>query len=188
MNIVFKNYILLDTQEHIKLLNIRNQEYIRNNMTDTKIIELKNHLQWIQKLKNDKNNTYYAVYLHSKLEGGVSITNVDFKSKSSYWGLFFNKSIHPFLSSFSAYLIIDKIFNELELDNLILDVNKNNTNTLKFDANLGFKPLSEHTLNKKIFVKMAQKKSDWTANKKNSLLSIIYKKLQSIEYKFIEKV
>lgn len=187
MNIILKNFVLLEKYEHERILELRNNEFIRNNMKSNKRIELKDHLFWIESLKKNKLNIYYVVIQDDIIVGAIYITNINYKNKNCNWGLYFKKKINPFISSITTYLIIDKIFLDLKLDILNLEVNKLNTSAYKFDLSFGFNIYDEYREKEKEYYLMTMSKKDWNKNKNMGILTLIKTKIDKINYKFVEE-
>ena len=171
--------------EHRKLLEIRNLDYIRIGTNDGKIIELENHLSWVENLKSDTTKIFYAVYVDGELLGGINL--FDMLDEVSHWGLFFRQAINPFVTSFVTYLLMERGFNQFGVERMNLEVNKQNSNAYKFDLNFGFSVYDEYKNGDEEFFKMYLNRNDWNSKKESGLLGIIYKKLQTVEYKFIER-
>ena len=184
MNLTFLNYTTLTPDQHKELLFIRNLDYVRINMLDDSVIDINDHLQWVEKLKNDSTRKYYAILLDNELIGGINITNIDMNNKTSYWGIFMKKNSNPMVPSLSTYIIIDKIFNELKLEILNLEVNINNINAYKFDKNFGFQDVDEYTKGESKYYLMKMHKDDWEQHKITPLLKIIKQKLDTVTIKF----
>ena len=181
MNLVFKNFLLLKESEHRKLLEIRNDEIIRNNMKSNAVIGFENHLSWIKKLENDTSNIYYAVIKDNDIVGAIYITIINNSDKTCTWGLYFKKNINPLISSISTYLIIEKIFQEFHIKKLYSEVKKENIAAYKFNETLGFK--KEKSVDKD-FYKLSISADDWENNKNNGIITTVKKRLNKIEYKF----
>ncbi len=184
MNLEFKNYTTLSNEEHIKLLSIRNSEHVRNNMKTKDIINIQEHMGWITKLEQSTTNTYYAVLVDDIICGAVYITDIDLDTKQSSWGLFFEQPINPFISSFSAYLLIDRIFTTLGIAKLNLEVNKLNTNAYKFDLNFGFEVYDEYRDNSDEYYLMFMNQETWNQRKETGLLRTISQRLKKVNYTF----
>jgi hypothetical protein len=185
VKIKFKDYTILEKNEHIELLDIRNLDYVRAGTNDGKVIELESHLSWVDNLKLDSSKIFYGVYVDGQLLGGINL--FDITDSSAHWGLFFKQGIHPFVTSFATYLLMERAFSYYGIEEMFLEVNKKNSNAYKFDLNFGFSVYDEYKNEDEEFYKMNLSKDNWSSKKESGLLGIIYKKLQAIEYKFIER-
>jgi UDP-4-amino-4,6-dideoxy-N-acetyl-beta-L-altrosamine N-acetyltransferase len=179
MNIIFKKFQNLDKFEHINLLKIRNSNNVRINTKSKKIILWKDHINWIKTLQ--ANNQYYAIYYNNEIIGSISILNIDDIKKECLWGIYCKENIHPILSSVCTYIIIDKIFNELNIKILILEVEKTNTQAYKFDLSFGFEEYD--TINN--YIQMSINNIKWNNHKNIGYMKVLQKKIKKIEYKFI---
>ena len=65
--IIFKPVFECSLEQLVKMLEIRNESNIRNNMFNSKIINLDEHIAWSQKIKLDKKDFYFAVFKTKKL-------------------------------------------------------------------------------------------------------------------------
>ena len=185
MKIVLKNYILLNEEENISLLEIRNHECIRKNMLSQDIIFLEKHLNWLNLLKESETSFYYAVYVDRELFGGVSITGIDYKKSIASWGVFFKSDTNPLISSIATFLLIDRIFDTLNINTLNLEVNKLNVNAYNFNLNFGFKVYNESEEYNNSYHLMTMNKLDWNSNKTEGLPRVIDKRIKKIVYQFI---
>ncbi len=184
MTLLFKNYVSLSPHEHKSLLEIRNAERVRLHMKRQTIIALQEHLNWVEQLKSDIHNSYFALFLDDTLVGAIYITDIDFEKKTAFWGLYFQENIHPFASSLATYLIIERVFHDLGLEKLYLEVKKSNTNAYKFDLNFGFKVDGEHEESGTTYIQMSMNEADWERSKLSGLPKTIRKKVDKITYQF----
>lgn len=184
MELKFVNYVALNDIEHEALLKIRNSDYVRLEGLNTKIISLEEHLQWVGSLIGNQGKKYYAVLLNGDIVGGINL--FDMIGSQAYWGLFFKANVNPLVSSVSAYLLFNKVFVDMNLEKLLLEVRCDNVNACQFDKNFGFDIVSEFELDGCQYYKMEQSRSEWLANQNKPILNFIAKKTQGITYKFIE--
>lgn len=184
MELKFVNYVCLNRVEHEDLLDIRNSDYVRLEGLNTKIISIEEHLQWVTSLTKDEGKKYYAVLLDDVVVGGINLFDVE--DSQAHWGLFFKANINPLIPSISAYLLFDKVFLEMNLETMLLEVRCDNVNACKFDMNFGFNIIHQFEIDGNQYYKMSQTRNEWYVNKNKPILSFIAKKMQSITYKFIE--
>lgn len=182
MNLIFKDYILLSIDENKEILKIRNSNYVHKNMNNSELISYKNHEQWLKKLQNDKSNIYYAIFNDKEIVGAIYITDINYDENTSTWGLYFKENINVFISSISTYLLIEKIFYELNIKRLNLEVKKNNLAAYKFDKSFGFEDYSQ--VGDSYLMYMDEKM--WKNKRESFLINTLKKKIAKIDYKFIE--
>ncbi len=87
MKIVFKNFIFLNDIEKKDILELRNKEYVRENMINSEPISLENHILFIESLKENKNKTYFAIFFDNQLIGSLNII----KNEELIWGYILKK-------------------------------------------------------------------------------------------------
>jgi len=171
---IFKDYRLMNVDEHKKILEIRNSEFVRSSSSDNKFITFEEHLKWVRNM--DKNRCYMALFVKGNIEGGVNFTFYGKTVKN--WGIFFSKTTMPLVSVGAVYLFIDYMFDRFDvLNSEVLKVNKR---ALEFNRYFGVEVVDE---NEK-FYKMKLTKEKWENIKKNP---DIYKRVQKIKYKFLCK-
>ncbi len=100
MKIVFKNFIFLNDIEKKDILELRNKEYVRENMINSEPISLENHILFIESLKENKNKTYFAIFFDNQLIGSLNII----KNEELIWGLYFKEEANPIIKSCVTYL------------------------------------------------------------------------------------
>lgn len=185
MILVFKEFDELNLKEHKELLTIRNSEYVKKNMKNDSIIKMEDHLHWIEELKSDKNNIYYAIFDEKTILGAIYITTIDKVQSTCFWGLYFKKGINPLVSSLSAILIIEKIFKEFNINKLYAEVKKENINAYNFNISIGLTKDKEVDEN---YFKLSINNENWQNNINNKMIQRIKKRLNKIQYKFINNL
>lgn len=183
MNLEFKNFSILSRQEQVEILDIRNIDYIREQMTTKKLITLDNHLEWIKSLSLKNDCYYFAVLLNYKIVGAVYITDIDRHYNTSYWGLYFINKTNPLVSTFSTYYLFEYIFKYLKICTLYLEVQSSNKKALSFDKNLGFK---EYNSNPE-YTYMSMASNTWEDTKNSKLFTILKHKINKIDFKIIKE-
>lgn len=183
MTIEFKNYTLLSEAEQIALLKIRNSNSIRANSKNTDIIKMASHLLWVEALKTDKQKIYYAVIIDSVVQGGINVFNMNSSVKPS-WGLFFKSDTKPMISSIVAYLFLDRMFNILNIEELISEVNIANSSAYRFSLNFGLQVYDTLQDKQNKYYLMRISKSNWNTNKNTGFLKMIGKRITKLDYSF----
>lgn len=172
--------------EHKKILEIRNSDHVRFKMKSNEIIALKNHLEFVERLKIDKKNIYYGVFYNQAMVGVVDITNIDNVKRECFWGLYIDKNTIPYISSLATYLLIERVFSYFEIEKLCLEVQTSNTSAYKLDVNFGFSVDDEYTNNDERYYLMSMSKKHWQEYKQKPLMKILKNKIDKIPYEFKE--
>lgn len=175
MKIVFKNFISLNQIEKKEILELRNKEYIRENMINSEPISLENHLLFIESLKENKNKKYFALFKEDEFLGSMNFIKEDILS----WGLYFQNEINPILKTCSTYIFLEYIFENLD-EEINSFVKKSNFQALNFNKNFGFTKTDED----EEFIYLKLTKEDWINQKSSKLLKPIKRYLDKIEYYF----
>lgn len=175
--ITLKDYISLSIHEHKELLQIRNEEYIRSVSLNTDVIEIENHLKFVESLKN-ANKKFYAVFFEEKIIGGVNVFDLDDEVK---WGIFFKDDANLIVKSIVPIFFIEYLFENFVKDELFLEVKSDNVNTISYDKNLGFKTFKEDNG----IITMKMNKKEFEEAKNGSFLKRVEKQLDKFDFKII---
>jgi len=174
-NITLKDYRLLTIDEHKNLLNIRNKDEVREASLNQDMINLDNHLSWVENLKNDSTKEYFAIMYHDEIIGGINIFNISTKLK---WGIFFEDNISLIIKSVIPIFFIDFIFCTYKSPSIYSEIKKANVNAISYNKNLGFKILED-----KDIITMQLKEANYMKVKDSFLLKKIVKKMQLYNFK-----
>jgi UDP-4-amino-4,6-dideoxy-N-acetyl-beta-L-altrosamine N-acetyltransferase len=173
--IYLKDYTKLTNQEHKNILELRNKEYVRKVSLTQEKITFENHLQWVEKLKTDFSNEYYAIFEDEKLLGAINIINKDTQIK---WGVFFKQTASLVIKSIVPLYFLDYMFKKFNPLYIYLDVKKDNQNAISFDKNLGFSICNEV----ENIVTMRMNKQQFEDAKKSIFLKRVVKKIEKYEF------
>lgn len=175
MKIIFKRFTSLNLEENQNLLEIRNSDYVRFHMENSNKIEYKDHLQFIEKLKNSS-SIYFSVILDSQIIGAVYVNQIN---GNNYLGLYFKEEINPLISSISTFLFLDYIFLNIH-QKLQSFVKKENSMAFSFNKNFGFELYKED----ENYFYLELEKQKWENRKNSKLLKPIKNYLDKIDYEF----
>lgn len=142
------------------ILNWRNDNTIKQWMYDTTDISLESHLNYINSLESSKTKQYMAVKKENQYIGVVYFTNIDFKNKSTYFGLYAN----PFEKIAGVGRILEEIcikyaFDMLKLSKLKLEVFSDNKKALNLYKKYKFEKVDTKIINSKDVICMELNKN-----------------------------
>jgi len=103
-------YFRLTHEEHRALLALRNQEAILRYTPTQKEIAFNDHLAWVETLKNNDDTLYLALKKDQIMQGAIHANAI--KSHTPSWGLFFNPTTSPLVTSAVALFFLDTLFNQ----------------------------------------------------------------------------
>ena len=117
--IEFTNLKELDNQEFDIILDIRNEDDIRNNMLSKNIILSSDHKNWINKIKNSKDNFFFAVKYEEKIIGGLAINVNPDKKEIADWAFYLSTKKNFIGLGFCLEIkALDFIFKKFRLNEL----------------------------------------------------------------------
>jgi UDP-4-amino-4,6-dideoxy-N-acetyl-beta-L-altrosamine N-acetyltransferase len=153
----FKNINLGTKQELLSILQIRNEEKIRNNMFNNDLIEVDDHLNWFNKIKDSQQNFFYIIEYSNKIIGGLSLINIHKEKNSAEWAFYISQNINLVgLGALIEYKAIDYFFQNFDLFCLNCYVMKHNHSVIKLHKKFGFKTVA---IQEKFYTNIRQKES-----------------------------
>lgn len=69
------NYVDCTIKQSLDILALRNHDDVRSWMVNTEVISIKNHLKFVESLRENPNKLYYAIYKRNVLVGTYNLTN-----------------------------------------------------------------------------------------------------------------
>lgn len=119
----------------LSVLEIRNQDHIRQNMISDQIIKLDDHLNWLKNNIIDLKNIFYLIYIKNKVSGLVRFIIEENKAE---WSFYLEKNSKNIYGAYIEYLAIEKVFEIKKIDTLECQVLSNNTRILSLHKKFGF--------------------------------------------------
>lgn len=136
-NIEFKNYTILSIEEQKLILEFRNDLRVREMMHNNKPIKEKDHFDFIERLNNDTQNFYWAVYKKSKPLGAVYLNH--FNLNEAFWGIFINpKYIGTGIGVEIQFETMNLFFQQFNLEKIKGEVLKSNKDSLSIQPKFLF--------------------------------------------------
>ena len=90
LNLYFKSFTKLTHEEKLKVLELRNYDYVRKNMYNNSIISKEEHFNFINNLKNRSDCIYWAIFSNKNLIGAINLT--DIKGNFAEWGFYIDNN------------------------------------------------------------------------------------------------
>jgi len=133
----FVNFIDLDIQDKKLILEWRNHESIRKWMYNSDVVALENHLEFINRLKDNTTKLYFLVKRKGKPVGVISL--VDIENNVGDWGYYIAPDFHnENLGVEFYYYSLVYIYRVLKLSKVIGYVLKDNKSANSFSDLFGF--------------------------------------------------
>ncbi|WP_081869945.1 UDP-4-amino-4,6-dideoxy-N-acetyl-beta-L-altrosamine N-acetyltransferase [Endozoicomonas numazuensis] len=124
--------VSLDTEQQMKVRDIRNEEKVRKWMYTDHLISANEHLGWINRLKNDDQQITFAVMGDgSEILGVVSLNAIDSLHKKADWAFYLTESSRGGLGSALEFSFINFVFEQLEMEKLNCEVIEGNDAVVK---------------------------------------------------------
>ncbi|MCT7486755.1 UDP-4-amino-4,6-dideoxy-N-acetyl-beta-L-altrosamine N-acetyltransferase [Aliarcobacter cryaerophilus] len=142
------NFTDLSNDEKKIILEWRNNPNIKKWMYTQDDINLENHLNFIDSLKNSKEKLYFLVKKEDENIGVIYFTNLT--KKEVYFGLYANPTIKILgVGRILEKLSIDFAFNSLNARKLKLEVFEDNIQVINLHRKYNFKKSGEKFVNNK---------------------------------------
>ena len=131
------NFVNLEDKQKELVRNWRNHTDIKKWMRTEHHISSDEHLEFIERLRSDKENVYWLVKNNGQNIGVIYLNNIDFENRTAYLGIYAN----PNLSGVGSKLI--RLLKELSfmvggVPSLKLEVMENNLRAIDFYKKHGF--------------------------------------------------
>lgn len=140
------NFTDLSNDEKKIILEWRNNPNIKKWMYTQDDINLENHLNFIDSLKNSKEKLYFLVKKEDENIGVIYFTNLT--KKEVYFGLYANPTIKILgVGRILEKLSIDFAFNSLNVSKLKLEVFEDNIQVINLHRKYNFKKIGEKFVN-----------------------------------------
>ncbi len=185
-NIKLVPLTMISTELQLKVRDIQNEESVRKWMYTDHIIELNEHLGWINRIKTDKKQIVFVILDEDNgLLGVVSVNGIDQLHKKADWAYYLTENARGGLGSAIEYAFIDFVFNKLDIEKLNCEVIEGNVPVVKLHKKFLFKDEGFRSSNiikegKRIGVHfLGLTKDDWVMGN-----SEVFEKYQKVLNKF----
>ena len=124
--------IFLDTESQMKVMEIRNEEGVRKWMYTDHVIGVNEHLNWINRLKNDDKQIVFVIIddEHTPL-GVVSVNAINRLHKKADWAYYLTQNARGGLGAALEYSFINFVFDSLSIEKLNCEVIEGNDAIVK---------------------------------------------------------
>ena len=137
-NISFHSLKDCDKKEINKILEIRNEEKIRENMFTQHIISIDEHTKWFDKLKSSDTEEFYCVKYKKKIIGGLGLKDLK-KGDQAYWSFHISQNENfAGLGASIEFKALVWFFSNFNLKKIYCYVLKKNPLVVKLHRKFGF--------------------------------------------------
>lgn len=117
---------------------VRNQLSVRKLMYTEHEIALDEHFGWIERLKDDKRQIVFVVFVDNAVSGVVSVNAIDRLHKKSDWAFYLAENARGGLGAALEYTLLEFVFNKLDLAKLNCEVIETNPAVIKLHKKFSF--------------------------------------------------
>jgi len=137
--IVLRQICSLDAQSQRRIREIRNEPSIRKVMYTDHEIQVDEHEDWLERLKQDKCRIAFAVIddKHGPI-GMVSLNAVDWRHRKADWAFYLTENERGGLGASLEFSLLDFAFNRLGLEKLNCEVIEGNDAVVRLHKRFGF--------------------------------------------------
>jgi len=133
-----KNFTKLSETKLLDILMVRNHPEIRKAMFSCKKISQSEHLSFVEKLHIDKSKQFFAIYQSDNLVGVIYFTNIDWDLHKATFGIYSNLFSKIKYAGNILMTAAEYICYRTGINNLTLQVAKNNLKAINLYDNWGF--------------------------------------------------
>lgn len=125
-------------EQKVAVRDIRNQDSVRQSMYTDHEIGLDEHLNWVERLKNNKKQIVFVVLVEEVVSGVVSVNAIDRSHKKSDWAFYLSEKVRGGLGAALEFSLLDFVFNVLLLEKLNCEVIETNEAVVKMHKKFCF--------------------------------------------------
>ena len=130
----------VDTDTQLAVRHIRNEDGVRKWMHTGHVIELNEHLAWINRLKTDRSQVVFVVINRGQGPVGVvSLNAIDPHHKKADWGCYLTQNARGGLGSAVEFALVDFAFDSFGLEKLNCEVIEGNDGVMTLHKKFLFK-------------------------------------------------
>ncbi len=138
--IELKPFADLNSQEAEHILAIRNEGDIRKNMYTDQVIELAEHVSWMDRTSARDDVLWFAVLFQGQISGAVGLTTIVAAHARAEWAFYISKEVHgKGLGSALEFKFLDWAFSKRKLHKLNCEVLAFNTAVIALHKKFGFR-------------------------------------------------
>ena len=128
------------TEEHLQLIyNWRNQQFIRELMFNSDILEWENHAKWFRGVLKDEQKYVKILYYNDVPYGLANFQMTDSLSNVGEWGFYIGEQKAPKgMGTVLAYKMLEFLFEQLNIRKVCAQVIDYNEVSLHFHKKIGF--------------------------------------------------
>lgn len=173
-DIKFRDFVNLTEVELRDVLLVRNEERVRHNMYDQKIISMADHMRWCAALRGRTDCRYWGIYFNGKFIGAVDLTSLDLSNGFAEWGFYLSSKSLGF-GAIVEFLAMDHFFKDMGLKNLKACVLEDNYKVYNMHIqSFGFSPAPCFSLEKdgRKYLGLLLNQDEWYAKREKLLVSV----------------
>lgn len=121
-----------------KILKIRNEKFVRENMYNNKIITIDEHLNWVRNHLLKKTRKIFKIIFKEKLVGAIVLSNISTVNKESDWAFYLSKNAKTGLGALVEYKFLNFFFNNFDSFVLNCEVLEFNKGVISLHKKFGF--------------------------------------------------
>lgn len=165
--IKFVNILKVNDEIQEKVRQWRNKEEIRKYMLSQHIITKKEHLNWIESLKNRNDWEFWVVFVDEIPIGSVYLQNIDFKNLTSEWGFYIGEDNYrgKGISKYILFKLLEFYFEEMKFEILFTNVLSDNIAALNIYRKFNFKIINNFLNSQREVILLKFTKKDWSKQK-----------------------
>jgi UDP-4-amino-4,6-dideoxy-N-acetyl-beta-L-altrosamine N-acetyltransferase len=139
-NLEFKDILACSKSDIQAVLEIRNEDEIRLNMFNSKIISIEEHLLWAKNFLKTVVNRFYCLKYKNVVIGGLSLKNYDILNLTADWGFYISaKKNFMGLGFVVEYKALNYFFSKYKINDIFCYVLNSNKIVINLHKKFGFK-------------------------------------------------
>jgi UDP-4-amino-4,6-dideoxy-N-acetyl-beta-L-altrosamine N-acetyltransferase len=136
----FRNVTELSEADLSKILSIRNEPPVRNNMYTSHQIGVEEHKSWVDGLRSSPDRKFFSVEHGGNIVGAAGLSAINFAHKRADWAFYISEAVQGRgIGSALEQQFLDLVFSTFDIEKLNCEVIEFNEKVIAMHERFGFR-------------------------------------------------
>ncbi|MGN6307218.1 MAG: UDP-4-amino-4,6-dideoxy-N-acetyl-beta-L-altrosamine N-acetyltransferase [Mesorhizobium sp.] len=136
----FRNVTELPEADLSKILSIRNEPPVRNNMYTSHQIGAEEHRLWVNGLRSSPDRKFFSVEHEGNIVGAAGLSAINLAHKRADWAFYISEAVHGRgIGSALEQQFLDLVFSTFDIEKLNCEVIEFNEKVIAMHERFGFR-------------------------------------------------
>lgn len=136
----FRNVTELSEADLSRILSIRNEPPVRNNMYTNHQIGAEEHRLWVDGLRSSPDRKFFSVEHEANIVGAAGLSAINFAHRRADWAFYMSEAFHGRgIGSALEQQFLDLVFSTFDIEKLNCEVIEFNEKVIAMHERFGFR-------------------------------------------------